>query len=80
MDIQLLTDFFMWCSIINGSILILWITIYGFAPNLIYKIQGRWFSGSEETFSTIMYVCLGFFKVFFVIFNVTPYLALLLIA
>ncbi len=78
MDMQVLTDFFMWCSIINGSIFLIWIIVYGLAPNLVYKIQGLWFLGSRETFNTLMYALLGLFKLFFLIFNLTPYLALLL--
>ena len=79
MTIQNLTNFFMWCSIINGTIFIFWVTIYTLFPNLVYKTQGIWFSGSKETFNTIMYVFLGVFKVFFLVFNLTPYLALLMI-
>lgn len=42
MNIQILTSFFMWCTILNGSILILWTLICGFAPDLVYRLQNRW--------------------------------------
>ena len=79
MNIQFFTDFFMWCTIINGSILILWTAFFMFAPDLVYRTQKGWFSFSRENFNIIMYVFLGFFKVVFLVFNLVPFLSLLII-
>jgi Family of unknown function (DUF6868) len=79
MDIQTLTSFFMWCSIINGGILILWIGICMFAPDLVYRTQSLWFSIPRATFDVVIYAFIGLFKIFFLVFNLVPYLALLLI-
>lgn len=79
MDMQLLTDFFMWCSIINGGFLLVWGGIYALAPNLLFKTQRLFFTGSRASFERVMYVLLGIFKMLFLLFNVTPYLALLVI-
>ncbi len=43
MDIQTLTTFFMWCTIINGGIFILWTVFSAFAPDFIYRTQSKWF-------------------------------------
>ncbi|ALC16314.1 hypothetical protein DSOUD_1535 [Desulfuromonas soudanensis] len=80
MDIRTLTSFFLWCSIINGSILILWIGFCVFAPDLVYRTQRIWFPIPRETFDVLMYGFLGLFKIFFLTFNLVPYLALLIIA
>lgn len=80
MDIQLATAFFMWCSIINIGILLIWAGFYMFAPDLMYKTQSLFFKGSRESFDTMIYVFLGVFKLFVLLFNITPYLALLIIA
>ena len=78
MDIQTLTTFFMWCTIINGGILILWFIFIVFAPDFIYRIQTRWFPIPRETFNVAMYTFYGLFKVLFIFLNVVPYVALLI--
>ena len=80
MDIQLITDFFMWCSLINGGLLILWTLFIGFAPDLVYRIQHRWVPLERATFDLVIYAFLGLFKMFFLFFNLIPYLALLIIS
>lgn len=49
MNLPMLTNFFMWCTLINGGILLLWTGIYFLAPELLYRTPKRWFTGSRET-------------------------------
>lgn len=79
MDIQTLTAFFMWCTVINGALLILWTTMLILAPDLVYRTQSKWFTISRETFNTVIYAFIGMFKIVFLVFNVVPYLALLIV-
>ncbi|SHJ04921.1 hypothetical protein SAMN02745165_01408 [Malonomonas rubra DSM 5091] len=79
MDMTKLTDFFMWCSIINGGLMIYWFLICMLAPDLIYKLQNRFFPMPREVFVPVLYGFLGLFKIFFLVFNLVPYLALLII-
>ena len=79
MDIQTLTTFFMWCTIINGGILILWGVFCMFATDLVYRIHSKWFPIPRETFNVVVYSLLGVFKIFFFVFNAVPYVALLII-
>ncbi len=79
MDIQALKKFFMWCTIINGVLLTLWITIFMFAPDLVYRTQNMWFPISKETFNLVFYAFLGLYKIIFLIFNAVPFFALLII-
>ncbi len=79
MDIQTLTTFFMWCTIINGAVLVFWITMCIFAPDLVYRTQSKWFPIPRETFNVVIYSFLGLFKIIFLIFNVVPYVALLIV-
>ncbi len=79
MDMQTLTAFFMWCTIINGSILILWAVFITLAPDLVYRTQSKWFPIPRETFNVVIYSFLGFVKVIFLFFNVVPYVALLIV-
>ena len=80
MDIQTLTTFFMWCSILNGGILTLWTIAFMFAPELTYRAQSKWIPIPRASFNVALYSFLGLFKILFLVFNVIPYIALLIMA
>jgi hypothetical protein len=79
MDIQTLANFFMWMTIINGALFVYCATICVFAPDWLYRMQSRWFPLPRETFDAVIYWFLGLFKVVFIVFNLVPYLALLIV-
>ena len=79
MDIQTLTQFFMWCTIINGALLLLWASVSMLAPDLVYRTQYKWFPIPRETFTVVFYSFLGLFKIVFLVFNLVPYVALLIV-
>lgn len=79
MDIQSVTAFFMWCTVINGGLLVLWTTIFMLAPELVFRTQNKWFPIPRETFNVVLYSFLGLFKILFLVFNVVPYVALLIV-
>jgi hypothetical protein len=79
MDIQALTTFFMWCTIINGAILV-WTSMWSIiAPDFMYRMQSKLFPIPRETFNVIIYSFLGVFKIAFLVFNLVPYVALLIV-
>ena len=79
MDIQVLKMFFMWCTIINGVLLVVGSTMCMLAPDWVYQKHNKWFSINRETFNVAIYSFLGLFKVFFFVFNLVPYVALLIV-
>jgi len=79
MDIQTLTTFFMWCTIINGGLLLLSTLVMMIMPDFVYTVQSKWFPISRQTFDVVIYCFLGLFKVLFIVFNIAPYAALLII-
>jgi hypothetical protein len=79
MDMPTLTSFFMWCTIINGGILIYSSIFVIFAPEFMYRIQSKWFPISRESYNVVIYCFLGLFKLLFFFFSLTPWLALLII-
>ncbi len=79
MSIPTLTAFFMWCTIINGGLLALWTSTFMVAPDLVYRTQSKWFPIPRETFDIVLYAFLGLFKIVFLVFNVVPYVALLIV-
>ncbi len=79
MDIVIVRAFFMWCTIMNGALLIFSSLICAFAGDWIYRMHSRWFTLSREAFNTVIYSFIGLYKIFFIVFNLVPYLALAIV-
>ena len=79
MDVEKLTTLFMWCTIMNGGLLMLWTLFTALTPNVVYRTQSMWFPIPREIYNVVMYSFLGVFKIFFLVFNLVPYVALLIV-
>jgi len=80
MTMDVMKQFFMWCTIINGGLFILSSVILMCAGNLVYKIHSKLFPMPRESFNAIIYSFLGFMKVIVIMFNLVPYIALAIIS
>jgi hypothetical protein len=78
MDIQTIQTFFMWCTIINAVLLILTGLVLTFADDWVYRVQSKWYPISRDTFNVVIYSFIGLFKLFFITFNLVPYVALMI--
>ena len=79
MNIDTLTAFFMWCTVINLGIYIVWVLFILLAPDLVYRVQTKWIPVSRETFTIVMYSFMGAFKIVIIVFCLVPYVSLLVI-
>jgi len=79
MDIDSIRAFFMWCTILNLTLLALSSLICVCAGDWAYRIHSKWFSISRETFNVAIYSFLGLYKLLVFVFCLIPYLALLII-
>ena len=78
MDIDTLTDFLKYCTIINFIFLILPTIMIMMKPDLIYNIHtkcGIW-EGSKEAHKQAVYSILGNYKIIVFVFNAVPYFVL----
>jgi hypothetical protein len=66
---------FMWCTIINGSLLVLSFLICAFAGDWVYRMHTKWFPISREAFNVAIYSFIGLFKIFVLGCNLVPYIA-----
>lgn len=80
MTIELAREILGWCVVINLGILLWWFAFFIFAHDLVYKLHSKWFSISVEKFDAIHYSGMAFFKLTVFIFNLAPYLALLIVS
>lgn len=79
MDIVLLSSFLKWCCIINFSCLLLSTFALLLMPDFIFKVHGKLFKLTRESFNTQIYQFLAMYKILILVFNLTPFLALWII-
>ena len=79
MDIQTLTTFFMWCTILNVALLLFSSLMCICAGDWVYRIQSKLFSISKETFNVVIYSFIALYKLLVIVFILIPYIALLIV-
>ena len=79
MDFQNLKAFFMWCTIINGALLIFAVLLGIVGLDLAYSVHGKLFQIPRESLNMTYYLFLGLYKIVWLVFNAVPYVALLII-
>jgi hypothetical protein len=79
MDVQLLTQFFMWCTILNFGFLMFSFLFLVFGSAFVYRVHSKWFPMQRETFNVVLYSFLGMYKIVWLVFNVVPWAALKII-
>ncbi len=80
MATETLYKFFLWCSVINGALLIFSSLFCICAQNWIYSIHSKLFSISRDAFNSLIYSYLALYKILFMVFNLVPYIALAIIS
>ena len=76
MNIQLLTEFFKWCSIINFVLFLFSVAMFFLAPDFVFAVQSSFFTISRDAFNETIYEFLGLYKTLLIFFNLVPYIAL----
>ena len=78
-NVDMVREFFMWCSIINvGLLLISWLFFWT-GSEWIYRTHSKWFRISQEQFHAIWYSILAFYKISVLLFCIVPYIAILIV-
>ncbi|HOD83354.1 MAG: hypothetical protein BWX88_02903 [Planctomycetes bacterium ADurb.Bin126] len=79
MTLAQLRDFFMWCTIINGGLLLLTLLVFVAGRDWAYRMHSRFFPMSKDAFVLVLYCGVGFLKILFLVFNLVPWIALLIV-
>lgn len=77
MTLDILRDFFGWSAALNYIVLLVWYGTYTIGHHWLYTLHSRWFSLTETQFDAIQYGGMGLYKVFWLVFNLVPFLVLL---
>jgi hypothetical protein len=76
MSIDAARDFFLWCTIINYAILLVWFLLFVSARDWMHRFHGRWFRLPGDRFDTLHYGGMAVFKIGILLFNLVPLIAL----
>ena len=80
MDIFMLKSFFGWMTLIN-LVLYSWTAIMCVCcKGLLVRISGGMFGVGEDAGKAILYSYLGIYKLLFIVFNLTPWIALVIMS
>lgn len=80
MNIEMLTGFFMWCSIINVGLLLLSFLMMACAGDFVYRLHSQWYPMPRETFNVALYALTGGYKIVVLVFNIVPWIALTMVS
>ena len=78
-DIELLTAFFGWCSVINMGLLIFSTILLIVLKDPISSVHSRLMGLDKEKLPSLYMHYLAYYKIAIIMFNLTPYFALKLI-
>jgi uncharacterized membrane protein len=78
-NLNVLHDFFLWCTVINFGILLLWFVAFAIARDGLQRIHGRWFRLTDAQFDTLHYAGISLFKIGIILFNLVPFIALTIV-
>ena len=76
MDIEMLRQTLLYCTIVNYAILMLWFFLFVCFHDGIHRLHGRWFRLTPERFDLVSYAGMALYKIGVLLFNLVPWLAL----
>ncbi len=76
MTLEVVRDVLGWSGVLSLGMLLFWWLFFVFGHDLMYRMHGRWFKLSVETFDTVHYAGMLFFKACIMVFIIIPYLAM----
>ena len=80
MNLDVARDVLLWCAAINYGVLLCWFLLFVFAHDWMLRLHGRWFRISAEQFDAIHYAAMAIYKIGIILFNLVPFVALLIVA
>ena len=79
MSLEMLGYLLLWCTVINYAVLLVWFLFLVLAHDWVHRLHGRWFRLTTEQFDSIHYAGMAVYKIGILLFNLVPYVALLIV-
>lgn len=79
MNLAVVRDILLWCTVINFAVLLSWLLFFVFAHDWIFRLHSRWFRLQVGEFDAIHYASMAIYKLGIILLNLVPYVALSLV-
>ena len=79
MSIEIARSFFLWCSVINYAILLVWAALATLGRDWLYRLWSRLFRLSTEQFDMLNLAGITLYKTGILLFNIVPCISLYLV-
>jgi hypothetical protein len=79
MTLEMARSFFLWCTVINYGVLILWVLVFVFAHEALRWWCGKWARMSADQFDLFNLAGITIYKLGIFLFNLVPCIALYII-
>lgn len=79
MTLETVSRFFLWCAIINYSVIMVWFLVYVFCRAWMFRFHSLWFKLSEAEFQHLHYEGIMIYKIAVLVFCFVPYLVTLIL-
>jgi hypothetical protein len=79
MNIKAARRALLWCAIINYGLLVVWFLLFALLHESLLRNWGRWFHLSAEQFDFLNFAGMMLLKIFVLVFNLVPYVALVVV-
>jgi len=80
MSIDVVRYFFLWCTVMNYFLLVVWFLILVLPHQWFYRLWGKWFRSTTDQFDAINFAGIALYKLGILFFNLVPYVALRIVA
>ncbi|MEM7292517.1 MAG: DUF6868 family protein [Pseudomonadota bacterium] len=75
-NVELLSDFLLWCLLLNGGLLVTSVLVFALARNAVFGIHSFFLPISREHHAAMVFGYLGEYKVLIIVFNLVPWIVL----
>ncbi len=79
MDLNQITEIFKWMTIINFALFLFSALLTISIKDFVARMHGRFYGISEEKVMEAIYGYFGTYKIAIILFNLVPYIALLIV-
>lgn len=80
MSTEVTRNFFLWCTVINYGLLLMWFLFFLFAHDWMQRLHYRWFHLSADQFNALNYGLMMLFEIGIILFNLIPFVVLCIIS
>jgi len=79
MNIEVVRNALLWCTVINYGFLIFWVVLYALAHAQLHRLWGCWFRLTSEQFDALNFAGMMLYKLGIILFNLVPYVVLVIV-